>query len=212
MKDTKMIRVTSRGFVTTSRGRVISPILSPYRESVSRIWSMLTVDRADIEEKLPDGTFLKLNAQNFDKDNYVKKEVKVETAPIEEPSRPIETFKNTDLEKPEEKAEEAKPVVVEETHNEVETEVETPVDETPVENETQETPEETKETTEETKEDEAPTDEKPEEKAEEAKPENTQNNNPQKRVDPRINKKNKNRNRNNQNGNKSLAVDVEAVQ
>jgi hypothetical protein len=74
-KDTKLIRVTSRGFVTTSRGRVISPIVSPYRESIHRIWSMLTVDRADIEEKLPDGSFIKLDIQNYDKDNTIKHDI-----------------------------------------------------------------------------------------------------------------------------------------
>lgn len=74
-KDTKMIRVVSRGFVNTSRGRVISPIITPYKESVNRIWSMLTVDRADVEEKLPDGSFIKLNIQNYDKDNTIKADV-----------------------------------------------------------------------------------------------------------------------------------------
>ena len=94
MKDTKMIRVTSRGYVTTSRGRVISPIMSPYRESISRIWSMITTDRADVEEKLPDGSFVKLTAQNFDKDNFVSEEVKQVEKP--ELKDPVETFKNTD--------------------------------------------------------------------------------------------------------------------
>ena len=97
MKDTKMVRVVSRGFVTTSRGRVIAPIMSPYRESVSRIWSMITVDRADVEEKLPDGTFLKLTPQNFDKDNFVSKEKKEFVKPeLQEIEPPVETFKNTD--------------------------------------------------------------------------------------------------------------------
>ena len=106
MKDTKMIRVTSRGYVTTSRGRVISPIMSPYRESISRIWSMITTDRADVEEKLPDGSFVKLTAQNFDKDNFVSEEVKQVEKP--ELKDPVETFKNTDGENkaPEEKKEE----------------------------------------------------------------------------------------------------------
>ena len=94
MKDTKMIRVTSRGYVTTSRGRVISPIMSPYRESISRIWSMITTDRADVEEKLPDGSFVKLTAQNFDKDNFISEEVKQVEKP--ELKDPVETFKNID--------------------------------------------------------------------------------------------------------------------
>ena len=74
--NSKMIRVTSRGFVTTSRGRVIAPIMSPYRETYDRIWNMITADRADVEEKLPNGEFIKLNTQNFDKVNFVTKETK----------------------------------------------------------------------------------------------------------------------------------------
>lgn len=75
MSDTKMIRVVSRGFVFTSRGRVMSPIMSPYRESINRIWSMITVDRADVEEKLDDGSFVPLTVQNYDKDNIIKADV-----------------------------------------------------------------------------------------------------------------------------------------
>lgn len=90
-KETKMIRIVSRGYVLSSRGRVMTPIMTPYRESVNRIWSMLTSDRADIEEKLPDGTFVRLNIQNYDKDNTIKADVatsiphKVSSAPVEEP-------------------------------------------------------------------------------------------------------------------------------
>ena len=83
--DSKMIRITSRGFVTTSRGRVISPIMSPYRETLDRIWNMITADRADVEEKLPDGNFIKLTTQNFDKNNFVSKEP---VAPV--PNKPVE--------------------------------------------------------------------------------------------------------------------------
>lgn len=88
-KETKMIRIVSRGYVFSSRGRVMTPIMTPYRESVNRIWSMLTSDRADIEEKLPDGTFVRLNIQNYDKDNTIKADVatsiphKVSSAPVE---------------------------------------------------------------------------------------------------------------------------------
>ena len=76
-KSTKMIKVTSRGYVMTSRGRVLAPIRTPYRESISKIWSMITVDRADVWEKLPNGEFVKLTPLNFDKDNC-KKEKPVE--------------------------------------------------------------------------------------------------------------------------------------
>lgn len=93
--DTKMIRIVSRGYVSTSRGRVMTPIISPYRESVNRIWNMLTVDRADIDEKLDDGTFVRLTIHNYDKDNSVKADIAtgiphkvltpVEPEPIPEP-------------------------------------------------------------------------------------------------------------------------------
>ena len=75
-RDTKMIRITSRGFVNTNRGQVMTPIMSPYRESINQIWNMITADRADVEEKLPDGSFVKLTVDNFDTDNFVSKEIK----------------------------------------------------------------------------------------------------------------------------------------
>lgn len=112
-KETKMIRIVSRGFVTTSRGRVMSPILSPYKESINRIWNMLTVDRADIDEKLPDGSFIRLTVQNYDKDNSVSSDVasKVPVKTINEPTKKVETpvnkpaqehTKNNNVAKPEE--------------------------------------------------------------------------------------------------------------
>lgn len=118
MRDTKMIRIVSRGYVMTSRGRVITPIMSPYRESISRIWSMITTDRADVEEKLPDGTFLKLDAQNFDKDNFVSKEKKPFVKPeLEETPKPTELFKNTDGKNQDETNKDVDTPVVEEQDN-----------------------------------------------------------------------------------------------
>lgn len=185
MRDSKMIRITSRGMVTTSRGRVITPILCPYRESISRIWSMLTVDRADIEEKLPDGTFVKLTAQNFDKENFVSKEVKHTTVKpkVNDKSDAI-TFKNTDANKKEEVTDKTPVVIPEEVKSVEIEEVETP-------------------------------EEKVDDVVEEVKTESTEHTvtvNGEKRVDPRFNKKNKNKNRNNQNNNQSLAVDAEVVE
>ena len=271
MKDTKMIRVTSRGFVMTNRGRVMSPIMSPYRETISRIWTMITADRADVEEKLPDGSFIKLNAQNFDKDNFVSKETKKEfVAPELVPGNPVSTFKNTDNQEPKKE---------EEPHNpegtpvgEQKVEIPAPEDEsngqeikpdesiqgdsqTPVdpekednseegsdeqggnenpdsENPSEGTPAEPSETegegivdNQEPKKEEEPHNPEGtpvgEQKVEIPAPAGNNNEgtvmvNGQKRVDPRVNKKNKNKNNhNNQGGNnngQSIAVQAEAVE
>lgn len=72
---TKMIKVTSRGMVTTSRGKVHGPINYPYRESVDKIWNMLTVEGATVFEQLLDKSFIKLDTQNFDKNNNIPKTV-----------------------------------------------------------------------------------------------------------------------------------------
>jgi len=52
---------------------VMAPIRTPYREYIERIWSMLTNDRAEIYERLKNGTDLKLTVQNFDIDNNQQK-------------------------------------------------------------------------------------------------------------------------------------------
>lgn len=67
----KIITVTSRGYVYTSRGRVFAPILSPYREETSVIFQMLTKDGANIVEHLPGGQKIELTIQNFDRDNSI---------------------------------------------------------------------------------------------------------------------------------------------
>lgn len=67
--NSKMITVRNRGFVTTSRGRIMGPIRTPYREAIDRIWSMMLDERADIYERLNDGSDLKLTTQNYDTDN-----------------------------------------------------------------------------------------------------------------------------------------------
>ena len=96
-RTTKMITVKSRGYVMTSRGMIMSPIRTPYREQVDRIWSMITKDRAEVYERLKDGTDLKLDVQNYDKDNQPKKRVtpkKVETAPDLPATKPQESVQN----------------------------------------------------------------------------------------------------------------------
>ena len=67
--SSKMIKVTSRGYVTTSRGRAFAPITRPYREDVGVIFSMLTRDRATVVEVLSDKSEIALTLQNFDKVN-----------------------------------------------------------------------------------------------------------------------------------------------
>ena len=200
MKDTKMIRVTSRGYVTTSRGRVISPIMSPYRESISRIWSMITTDRADVEEKLPDGSFVKLTAQNFDKDNFVSEEVKQVEKP--ELKDPVETFKNTDGENkvPEEDSNKQEQVETPVQNNAESENNSDEVDEEPAKDKNTEAPVEG--------ENKAPEEDSNKQEQVETPVQNNNQNN-----DPRYNKKNKNKNRNNnQNANKqSVEVTVEPV-
>lgn len=65
---TKLIKVTSRGLVMTSRGICRSP-LGQYREKVENILVMITKNKATVVEVLPDGTEIPLTIQNFDKDN-----------------------------------------------------------------------------------------------------------------------------------------------
>ena len=103
-KNTKMIKVTSRGTVTTSRGIVFAPIVRPYRESVDTIFGMLTRDEATVIEILDNGTEVKLTPQNFDKDNSIqfnkpeeKKQPEQKTPTPVIPPEPV---------KPEEKTEE----------------------------------------------------------------------------------------------------------
>lgn len=82
---TKMITVESRGYVMTSRGRVMTPIRTPYRENVDRIWTMITQDRATVMEHL-NGNKIPLTALNFDADNSVKEKKNVApAAPQEDP-------------------------------------------------------------------------------------------------------------------------------
>lgn len=78
--NSKMITIASRGWVTTSRGRTITPIRTPYREAFDRIWSMMTEERAEIYERLSDGRDIRLTVQNYDQDNTKTVEEKQEEA------------------------------------------------------------------------------------------------------------------------------------
>lgn len=67
--QTKRIKITSRGFVNTSRGRCRTPITTPYRESINVILTMLSRDNATIVEVLDNGDEVILNEFNFNQDN-----------------------------------------------------------------------------------------------------------------------------------------------
>ena len=69
-KKTKLIKVTSRGLVMTSRGICRSP-LGQYKENVENILVMITKNKATVVEVLPDGKEIPLTIQNFDKDNTI---------------------------------------------------------------------------------------------------------------------------------------------
>ena len=137
-KNTKLIKITSRGMVTTSRGRVVTPINRPYRENVDTIFKMLTTTPAPtILEILGNGRTVKLSTSNFDKDNeLVKPEVKpmsivpsVNNAdeqpgtPEGTPEAPVEPAKEEEIKAPE--TNNAQPVNEEKSETSVDTNAET---------------------------------------------------------------------------------------
>ena len=74
MQNTKMIRILSRGIVTTSRGRVVGPVLNSYRENVQSIFNMLSQQPTPtIVEILKNGREVPLTLTNYDKDNELVK-------------------------------------------------------------------------------------------------------------------------------------------
>ena len=111
--EKKKIKVTSRGMVITSRGRVRTPI-GPYIENVRNILAMITRNNATVVEVLPDGKEVTLTIQNFDKDNSkapaeenipAQGEEKKE-APAEEKTRVQEPTNNRQLSRKERKKQE----------------------------------------------------------------------------------------------------------
>ena len=111
--EKKKIKVTSRGMVITSRGRVRTPI-GPYLENVKNILAMITRNNATVVEVLPDGKEVTLTIQNFDKDNSkapaeenvpVQGEEKKE-APAEEKTPVQEPTNNRQLSRKERKKQE----------------------------------------------------------------------------------------------------------
>lgn len=81
---TKFIKVTSRGMVTTSRGRVRTP-LKKFKEKVSIILVMIARENATVVEVLPDGREIPLTINNFDKDNSA--------VVVDEPEKVVEKVK-----------------------------------------------------------------------------------------------------------------------
>lgn len=71
----KLIIVTTRANILTSRGYCIGPILYPFYEETSQILGMISKG-ADVFEVLSDGKQIKLTNGNFDKDNSVEGTVK----------------------------------------------------------------------------------------------------------------------------------------
>lgn len=85
VKQTKMIKVLSRGYVTTSRGRAFAPITTPYKEDVKMIFSMIAKERAKVVEVINTGEEIPLTLQNFDRNNHVYvEEKKPEVVPVVE--------------------------------------------------------------------------------------------------------------------------------
>ena len=136
--EKKKIKVTSRGMVITSRGRVRTPI-GPYLENVKNILAMITRNNATVVEVLPDGKEVTLTIQNFDKDNSkapaeenipAQGEEKKE-APAEENNPAQEPTNNRQLSRKERKKQEYERKVAEAANKQPEATQEQKQEETP---------------------------------------------------------------------------------
>ena len=136
--EKKKIKVTSRGMVITSRGRVRTQI-GPYLENVKNILAMITRNNATVVEVLPDGKEVTLTIQNFDKDNSnapaeenvpVQGEEKKE-APAEEKTPVQEPTNNRQLSRKERKKQEYERKVAEAANKQPEATQEQKQEETP---------------------------------------------------------------------------------
>ena len=136
--EKKKIKVTSRGMVITSRGRVRTPI-GPYIENVRNILAMITRNNATVVEVLPDGKEVTLTIQNFDKDNSkapaeenipAQGEEKKE-APAEEKTPVQEPTNNRQLSRKERKKQEYERKVAEAANKQPEATQEQKQEETP---------------------------------------------------------------------------------
>ena len=120
--EKKRIKVTSRGMVVTSRGRIRTPI-GPYIENVRNILAMITRNNATVVEVLPDGKEVTLTIQNFDKDNS--------NAPAEEKTPVQEPTNNRQLSRKERKKQEYERKVAEAANKQPEATQEQKQEETP---------------------------------------------------------------------------------
>ena len=136
--EKKKIKVTSRGMVITSRGRVRTPI-GPYIENVRNILAMITRNNATVVEILPDGTEATLTIQNFDKDNskvpaeenIPAQEEEKKEAPAEEKTPVHEPTNNRQLSRKERKKQEYERKVAEAANKQPEATQEQKQEETP---------------------------------------------------------------------------------
>ena len=136
--EKKKIKVTSRGMVITSRGRVRTPI-GPYIENVRNILAMITRNNATVVEVLPDGKEVTLTIQNFDKDNskapaeenIPAQEEEKKEAPAEEKTPVQEPTNNRQLSRKERKKQEYERKVAEAANKQPEATQEQKQEETP---------------------------------------------------------------------------------
>ena len=136
--EKKKIKVTSRGMVITSRGRVRTPI-GPYIENVRNILAMITRNNATVVEVLPDGKEVTLTIQNFDKDNskapaeenIPAQEEEKKEAPAEENTPVQEPTNNRQLSRKERKKQEYERKVAEAANKQPEATQEQKQEETP---------------------------------------------------------------------------------
>lgn len=122
----KNIIITNRCQVLTSRGICLGPVTVPFKEHVSNIFGMVCDERACIEEVLNDGSTLRLNIFNYDKDNQpapvVEKVVKpYNPAIVEEVKEPIQPITEENTPVVEEVAEKEELPVLEEVEEVSET-------------------------------------------------------------------------------------------
>lgn len=139
--QTKKIKITSKGIVTTSRGRCRTPIAIPYMENTETILSMLTRDKAKIVEVLPTGKEIELTIYNFCQDNTkVEDDTVIKASHVADPAvvnagqprtpsdRPLTRKERRELER-KARAEAEASAKVEEDKSEETVETETPVEE-----------------------------------------------------------------------------------
>ena len=140
MDEKKKIKILSTGPIECC-GFVWGPVLTPYMETTSKIFKMISAV-IHVVEVLEDGTEVRLTVENLRKDNSVEPEVKedvieepkaeevvevpsIESEQVEEVTEVTETVDDVKLEtievaeepKAEEVVEEVKPIITDEVNN-----------------------------------------------------------------------------------------------